>query len=191
MVNVLDKMFSTLPLPAANANPAEALRTYYEVCQPFSTEDVELAVKQFLSGSVKDFNPNFAPTPPKFAKQLRANAEYRAKTNTSHNLLLEQFKEQEKDEEFRAHRTPEAKARVQSMLDAIKEETVPKRTPEEAARAKAMLEKQDQYYAADFVETPDGRKVSSYLLGKLRTAGYTTFNAADDDDHDLGQMGAA
>lgn len=187
MAAALDKMFATLPLPAANASPIEALKVYYEVCQPYTTEDVELAVKQFLSGAVKDFNPNFAPSAPKFATQLRANAEYRAKTNTSHNLLIEQFREQEKDDEFRAQRTSEAKARVQSMLNAIKEEQVakPKVDP---AKVKEHLEKHDRVFAGDFYQAKNGQVVSGDLL---RLIGVSTYNAADDDEYDLGQAGAA
>ena len=184
-------MFATLPLPAANTSPNEALRVYYEVCQPYSTEDVELAVKQFLSGTVKDFNPNFAPSAPRFAKQMHDNAEYRSSTVASRNLLLEQFREQELDEEWAAKRTPAAKAHVKSMLDAVQEKAGPERKPEDVAKAKAALEKHDQFYADSFVETPAGLPVSSYLVSQLRDRGLTTFNAADDDAHDMGQQGAA
>lgn len=186
MADALNKMFATLPLPNANADPAQALRVYYEVCQPYSSEDVELAVKQFLSGTVKDFNPNFAPSAPRFAKQMHDNAEYRSTTVASHNRLIEQFHEQELDEEWAAKRTPEAKAKVQSLLEAAQEQIAPQRKPEEAAKAKAALQRHDQFYAGTFVETPDGRQVSSYLLGQLRDLGMTTFNAADDDAHDMG-----
>lgn len=189
MATALGKMFATLPLPAANASPNEALRVYYEVCQPYSTEDVELAVKQFLSGTVKDFNPNFAPSAPRFAKQMHDNAEYRSSTVASRNLLLEQFREQELDEEWAAKRTPEAKARVQSMLEAAREAANPQRKPEDLAKAKAELEKHDQFFAGNFVEASNGQHLSSYLVNQLHDKGLTTFNVVDDDQYDMGQMG--
>ena len=180
-------MFATLPLPNASANPTEALKVYYEVCQPYSTEDVEMTVAQFLAGSVKDFNPNFAPSAPKFATQLRANAEYRSSLTAGRNMLLEQFKEQELDEQWQAARTPEAKAKVQSMLDAIKTEEQA-RPPQDKAKVKAHLEAHDRVFASDFYQGANGQVVSGDLL---RTMGIETFNAADDDAHDMGQAGAA
>ena len=188
LVAALNRMFATLPLPNASADPSEALRVYCEVCAPYTADDVELAVKQFLSGTVSDFNTNFAPTAPRFAKQLHANSEYRAKSVSSRNALLEQFKEQELDEQWRAARTPEAKAKVQSMLDAIAEKQN-ERPPEDRAKAKAELERQDHYFAGDFVDGVGGIPISRSLASSL---GYvSTFNSADDDAHDLGQMGAA
>jgi hypothetical protein len=187
MAAALNKMFATLPLPAANASPTEALRVYYEICQPYSTDDVELAVKQFLSGSVKDFNPNFAPSAPKFAIQLRANAEYRASINSSHNLLIEQFKEQELDEQWQSARSPEAKARVQSMLSALEVEQKAK-PKEDPAKVKARVDFHDSVFGGDFYQAKNGQVISGSLLHRL---GFSTFNAADDDHHDMGQAGAA
>lgn len=184
MAAALNRMFATLPLPNASADPAEALKAYYEVCQPYGTDDIEMAVRQFLHGMVKDFNPNFAPTAAKFATQLRANAEYRASINSSRNLMIEQFKEQELDEQWQAERTPEAKARVQSMLDALDVEQ--KATPEEdRAVAKARLEKHDRAFSNDFYTAANGRVISADLAHSLGL-GITSFNAADDDDFDMG-----
>lgn len=158
---------------------------YLEQCSGYSNADIDLAVKQFLSGSVKGVSAGWAPTTAQFAQQLRANLDYRASSVQSHNRLLEQFKEREEDEEWAAKRTPEARAKVKSMLDAIaeKEKT---RTPEEIAQAKAALAKHDALYADEFIESPTGVKVSTHLVEKLRGAGYTTFNAADDENYDMG-----
>lgn len=182
MAASLNRMFATLPLPNASADPAEALKAYYDVCQPYGADDIDMAVRQFLHGMVKDFNPNFAPSAAKFATQLRANAEYRASINSGRNLLLEQFKEQERDEQWQAERTPEAKARVQSMLDAldVEQKAKPKEDP---AAVNARLEKHDRVFSNDFYTAANGRVVSADLLNNL---GFSTFNSADDDNHDMG-----
>lgn len=179
-------MFVTLPLPTANADPNEALRQYIEACQGYSNADIDLAVKQFLSGSVKGQNPDFAPTPARFVTQLRANLDYRASSIQSQNKLLEQFKDQELDEEWASKRTPEAKAKVQSMLEAIRDQNKPdKRTPEEIQKAKDDLAKQDQFFADQFIESPSGVPVSKSLAKLL---GVTSFDSREEDDFDLGDM---
>lgn len=43
----------------------------------------------------------------------------------------------------------------------------------------------DIHFQTQFQETPSGVKVSSTLLKRL---GYESFNSADDDAHDMGEM---
>lgn len=162
----LNKLFLALPLPSGNSDPNEALRLYLEVCQGYSNDDIELAVKQFISGTVKGVNPGWAPTTAQFSIQLRENLNYRASAVQSKNLLLGQFKEQELDEEWQARRTPESKAYVKSVLDAIKAKEKTK-TPEEIAKAKEDMKKLDAFYADRFEERVPGVRVSSYLIQKL------------------------
>lgn len=190
MAAALNKMFATLPFPNASADPTEALRVYFEICQPYTTEDVELAVRQFLAGTVKDFNPNYAPSGPKFAAQLRANAEYRAASLSSRHMLIEQFREQELDEKWQDARTPDAKAKVQSMLDEItaRENARP---AVDAAKAKASMEQHDRVFSGEFYQASNGQVISADLAAQLQRKGFVTFNAADDDQHDMGQAGAA
>lgn len=176
-------MFLVLPLPSGNSDPNEALRLYFEECEGYSNADVDLACKQFRSGTVKGVNPGWAPTTGQFATQLRENLNYRASAIQSQNLLLGQFREQELDEEWQARRTPEAKAYVKSVLDAIKTKERTK-TPEEIARAKEDAKRHDAFYANEFEERIPGIKVSSYLIDKLR---YETFNIADTDGMNAGE----
>lgn len=137
MIYALNKMFATLPLPTANADPREALRVYCEACSNYSTDDVELAVRQFIEGTVKGVNAAFAPTAPQFVTQMRSNLEYTGRIRAGKNALLEQFKEQEKDEEWAAKRTPEVKAHIREMVEgfvnSVDEKKKPK-TPEEYAK---------------------------------------------------------
>lgn len=183
----LNRLFSTCPLPAANATPEEAVRVFFEVCQPFTTGQILDAVDDFINGRVPGINPAFAPTAPQFATHMRLTQKREHDLRSGNIRLLEQLREREEDEEWAAQRTPEARAKVKSMLDAIAEKDKT-RTPEEIAQAKATLAKHDALYADQFVESPAGVKVSTHLVEKLRSAGYTTFNAADDDRHDMGQM---
>lgn len=158
-------MFVTLPLPTANADPNEALRQYVEACQGYSNADIDLAVKQFLSGLVKGQNPDFAPTPARFAQQLRANLDYRATSIQSQKRLVQQFREQEIDEQWAGRRTPESQERVKSALDQFKANDK-ERTPEEIVEAKEQLRKSDVLFADQFVEV-DGLKVSQSLITQL------------------------
>lgn len=181
-MTALNKMFLTLPLPTANADPEEALRVYYEVCQGYSNADVDLAVQQFIEGTVVGHNPSFAPTAAQFSKQLRENLNYVAEQNQRRNNLLTQMHEQEIDEQWQKRRTPEAKAYVKSVLDAMKAKETEK-TPEELAQAKEDIKKHDAFYAYQFEEQVPGVKVSSYLIKKL---GYESFDSREEDDFDMG-----
>lgn len=174
-------MFVALPLPTANADPDEALRIYYESCQGYSNDDIDLAVRQFMSGTVEGHNPSFAPTVAQFSKQLRENLNYRASHVQKQNMLLEQFREQEKDEEWQAKRTPEMRAKVKEILDSFQKKREEK-TPEEIAEAKEMLIRHDNFYADQFIETDSGIPVSNYLASKLRAYD------PQDDEGDMGGM---
>lgn len=175
-------MFLVLPLPSGNSDPNEALRLYFDECQGYSNDDIELACRQFRSGTVKGVNPGWAPTTAQFASQLRENLNYHVRSVQSRNMLLSQFREQEIDEEWQNRRTPEAKAYVRSVLESIKENEK-KRTPEEVAQAKENIKRHDAFYADQFQERVPGVKVSSYLIEKL---GYETFDSREEDDHNLG-----
>jgi len=164
----LNKLFLTLPLPTANADPDEALRVYYEECQGYSNDDVDLAVRQFMSGTVENHNPAFAPTAAQFAKQLRSNLNYRSDQNQRRSLLLSQFKEQELDEEWQKKRSPEAKAFVKEALEALRKKQT-ERTPEERQLAQEWLHKTDQRFESQFINE-SGVKVSKYLADKLRAS---------------------
>lgn len=182
MANSLNKMFATLPLPTANADPEEALRVYYETCQGYSNDDVDLAVRQFLSGTVVGHNAAFAPTAAQFAKQLRANLEYQSSQTQKRNMLLEQFREQELDEQWQAKRTPEQRAKVKAMLESFQKGREEK-TPEDIEQEREWLSRHDQFYAEQFMETASGTPVSKYLARQLGSA-----YDPEDDEGDMGGM---
>jgi hypothetical protein len=187
MISALNKMFATLPLPTANADPREALRVYCEACSNYSTDDVELAVRQFIEGTVKNVNAAFAPTAPQFVTQMRANLEYTGKIRAGKNALLEQFKEQERDEEWAAKRTPEVKAHIREMVDgfvnSVDEKKRPK-TPEEHAKEMEKLRRHDALFADQFGEY-NGLKISSTLAKQF---GVVLSPADDADEGDMGGM---
>lgn len=166
----LNKLFLALPLPSGNSDPNETLRLYFEVCQGYSNDDIDLAVRQFIAGTIKGVNPGWAPTTAQFSVQLRENLNYRADQVQKRNHLIAQFKEQELDEEWQAERTPEMRAKVAAMLDSFKKGREEK-TPEEIAEAKEMLRRHDNFYADQFIETDSGIPVSQYLVSKLRSEG--------------------
>lgn len=167
----LNKLFSTLPLPNANADPNAALRVYVEVCANYSAADAELAVRQFISGTVAGHNPAWAPTAAQFATQMRKNLDYTATQRASRNAMIEQFRQQDDDAEFRKNITPESIAKVRSMVEGFTAK-IDERTPEQIAETQATLAKQDAYYAGDYIEVGDIR-VSRSLAGQL---GYTGGN---------------
>lgn len=187
MIYALNKMFATLPLPTANADPREALRVYCEACSNYSTDDVELAVRQFIEGTVKGVNAAFAPTAPQFVTQMRSNLEYTGRIRAGKNALLEQFKEQEKDEEWAAKRTPEVKAHIREMVEgfvnSVDEKKKPK-TPEEYAKEMELLRRHDALFADQFLEY-NGLKVSATLARKFGVVISPPDNA---DEGDRGRM---
>lgn len=166
----MNKLFLALPLPSGNSDPNEALRLYFEVCQGYSNDDIDLVVRQFIAGTVKGVNSGWAPTTAQFSLQLRDNLNYRADQLQKRNHLIEQFKEQELDDEWQAKRTPEMRAKVAAMLEGFKKGREEK-TPEEIAEAKEMLRSHDNFYADQFIETDSGISVSHYLASKLRSEG--------------------
>lgn len=50
----------------------------------------------------------------------------------------------------------------------------------------AHIQAHDEAFADNYIKTRTGQRVSSTLM---RNLGYTTFNSADDDKYDMGQMG--
>jgi len=186
MIAALNKLFATCPLPSANTDPNQALKVYCEACSNYSADDVELAVKQFIEGTVKGVNAAFAPTAPQFVSQMRANLEYTGRIRAGKTALLEQFKEQERDEEWAAKRTPEVKAHVKKLVEAFVNNTDERKKPktaEQIALDKEMLRRHDQLFADQFMEF-NGVKVSATLAGQFGVKVSPPDNV--DDDGDLG-----
>jgi len=188
MIAALNKLFATCPLPSANTDPNQALKVYCEACSNYSADDVELAVKQFIEGTVKGVNAAFAPTAPQFVSQMRANLEYTGRIRAGKTALLEQFKEQERDEEWASKRTPEVKATVKKLVDAFvanQDEKRKPKTPEQLALEADMIRRHDKLFADQFMEF-NGVKVSATLAGQFGVV----LTPPDDVDEtgDMGEM---
>lgn len=182
----MNKLFATCPLPSANTDPNQALKVYCEACSNYNADDVELAVKQFIEGTVKGVNAAFAPTAPQFVSQMRANLEYTGKIRAGKNALLEQFKEQALDEEWAAKRTPEVKATVRKLVDAFVANTDERKrpkTPAQLALEADMIRRHDQLFADQFIDY-NGVKVSATLAGQFGVKVSPPDNV--DDEGDLG-----
>ena len=94
------------------------MRVYFEVCDGYETADIVYVVDQFLSGSVDNWNPNFAPTPPLLSQQLRKLDDNKRKWDNLDHALHAQLEDRRRDEEFNDGKTAESRARVKAIVDA-------------------------------------------------------------------------
>lgn len=83
----MERLFRTYPSPAKGANEFEIARNrvaaaevYMRAVAPFTADDVEEAVDQFLTGGVPGFNAAFAPTAPQVGAVCRRAMERRLDT---------------------------------------------------------------------------------------------------------------
>lgn len=137
---------------------------FFEVCQPFETEDIELAVSQFISGTAENYNPSFAPTAPQFATQVRKIRDYDLYRTSMANQGRAQIAQRDKPQ---VEKSLESMARVKSMAKELDLSTDKPNDPAERHKALEELHRQDTMFAADYVENGDGLKVSKRLLGLL------------------------
>lgn len=166
VASALRKMLATLPLPSGNANPEEAVKVYFEVCQPYHTDMIELAIQQFVEGKVVGHNKAFAPTAAQLSNQIRVNTEHVASLNRFDRAAREQLQERDKDEAWMKSRTPESRERVKAIVEGFKE-AEKERTPEQIAASREMVRRTDELFASEFVDHGNGVLVSSALQRKL------------------------
>lgn len=143
----------------------EMLRVYFEALTDYETQDIEAGIRNMLAGKVEGFNPSFLPPAPLVAKCVR-------------DALYQRFDAEHRDR--KALPSPE------------REEP----TAEQKARVKALMKQAADNLGADF----EGEEREARRLAMLRRTNehfdrgamsYETFNSAEEDDHDMGQMGAA
>jgi len=163
------------------------INEYLEAVDYFPTNFIGMAIKQFSSGQVprEAKNRAFVPSCDELSTHIRVVQANDGKVRRLLEAGRQQFIAQDKDAEVEQSRTPEAMARVRSMVEGFVESVDPKqKTPAEIAKTKDDLRKLDNMFQSAFEERIPGMKVSSYLISKL---GYETFNSADTDGMDAGE----
>lgn len=134
-----NRLFSTCPLPTAGSDPEEAMRVYYDVCDGYTTEDIEHAVKRFLAGSVEGHNPSFAPTPPMLAQELRRIDGDNRKWLQRDRETVQQLEDRRLDEEFASGKTADSRARVKALVDGVVQNLTAERRKDVDARHVAVI----------------------------------------------------
>lgn len=106
----LNKLFSTYPQSQASD---EAMQAYFDAIEPYDIRDIEAAVKALLTGSILDLNAAFAPSAPLLGAVVRQQ-------------MNERLEREQRDRNRRPQlpppdivKSPESKARIQSILDKI------------------------------------------------------------------------
>lgn len=149
-------------------DPAEAdemLRVYFEALADYETQDIEAGIQNMLSGKVDEFKPSFLPPAPLVAKCVREAMHQRLDTEIRQRKALPPPPDEWEEP------TPEQRARVKAILANLKLGE----DDDAAARAeerRALLRRTNERFDRD-------------------TMTYSTFNATDDEAHDMGQAGAA
>lgn len=152
VTRTLQRLFLTCPLPASASDPVEALRVYLEICDGFYTEDIEFAVKQFLSGVVAGHNPSFAPTPPLMALELRRIRDLADKYEGLDRAARLQIQERDRAVALETSKTVESRANVKAIIDdAVAHLTSLSSVEhdESAAHRKAMMGRTNETFAPD------------------------------------------
>ena len=161
--------------------------TYLEAVDYYPFNFVRMGIEQFITGQVprEARNRAFVPSCDELSTHIRVVQANDGKVQRLLEAGRQQFIAQDKDAEVEQSRTPEAMARVRSMMEGFVESVDPKqKTPAEIARAKDDYERLGVFFKSEFYEPIPGRPVSSALLKRL---GYETFNSADTDDMDAGE----
>lgn len=162
-------MLSTLPLPTAKANPDEAIKTYFEVCEPFTTGDILDAIRGFIAGTVPGVNPTFAPSSAQLATHIRSLEEARNRSMALHQAARQQLLARDRDEDFEAYKTPDVRARVRRMMDEFEaaQQEAKKETPAQMEARLERIRKTDQHFAGEFLTISEQVKISKTLAAKL------------------------
>jgi len=119
-----NRLFSTYP-QFATADFNEVVGAYFDAVEPYETQDVLVAVKNFLSGSAPGHNPAFAPSAPLVGAESRR--------------VMNQRLDSEARQRKRALpapdivHTPEERARVSAMVEDLKRRTAEQMRTEDAA----------------------------------------------------------
>lgn len=154
--------------PNFSSGDAEAaLAAYAMVIGGKDERDVEAGIMALINGEVLGFDGRFAPTATQLARAIREALERRVDAENAERRRLPP------PVEDREEPTPEQKARVKALMEhSAKTLGVDFEADEREAQRLARLRRTNEYF-------------------DRQAAAYETFNSADDDEHDMGQQGAA
>lgn len=178
------RLFRAYP-GGANSVSRETVNIYLKAVEFFAVELIAEAVDRFAMGMVERKGRSFVPSADELATEIRNVRFQQGATNRLLSQGLKQIEAREREEaEIEAARTPEAMERVKRLMNEFRQSVSPdKRTPEEVAQMKERVRKTDALFSQAMIETESGIPVSRSLLQSI-----STYNSADDDALDMGEM---
>jgi|GEM_PF-4162828 hypothetical protein len=153
--------------PNFQSGDAEAALTAYAmVVTGADPRDVEPGIMMLIKGELAGFDGRFAPTATQLARAIRTALEQRVDRENAERRRLPPPPEEDFPEP-----TPEQRARVKNLMDQVKRSYGSERSDQEAKeRYRAQLRRTNERFDHE---------------------AFSTFNAADDDQHDMGQARAS
>lgn len=151
-----------------SGDPEAALAAYDLVLSKADGRDAEAGVLALINGEVLGFDGRFAPTATQLARAIREALEKRVDAENAERRRLPPPPEPDFPEP-----TPEQRARVKALM-------------EQAAKTMGMDSEADALRARRLAQL---RRTNEHF--DRQAMSFETFNSADDDEHDMGQMGAA
>ncbi len=172
VTKAFERLFRSCRLPLNNPNdPQEAQAVaadYYAACEGYTTGAIVDTCEDFLFGRVEGVNRTWAPNIAQFSSHLRSVQSHLNGPKSMHNAAVRQIEQRDHDAEIEASRTPEAMARVKSMVAAFEEKINPKqRIPEQELAAKEAIKRSDKHFADQFLTVSEQVKISKTLAAKL------------------------
>lgn len=158
-------MFRTYPSQAKGANEFEIARNriaaaevYMRSVAPYSADDVEQAVDEFLTGRVPGHNAAFAPTAPQVGAVCRRAMERRLESQERTRRYLPRLPAP--DIEHTEAQRAKAKAQVQAFIEGQAAATVHEHTEDDKRRRERWAKTN-----ARFQPPMDDASISQRLLG--------------------------
>ena len=168
----LDRLFRTYPSSNQGETVGEILRNriervkvYLEAISQYETQDIEVAVSNFLAGSAPGHNPAFAPPAPQLAAEVRRVMNLRAERSA----LLKRVNALPPPQ---IEHSPESRERIRRMAQGAIQRLEASITPEQREREKRLKEswgKVNEMFQPDMSEE-----------GIARRLGYSVGNDAED-----------
>lgn len=150
------------------------LAVYFEALVDYETRDIEAGIHDMLSGRVDGFNPSFLPPAPLVAKSVRAALHNRLNAERLDRLALPPPADDFEQD------PPEVRAKNKARLETLAASLASSMRTDEAEGSRVrqqIASKTNQRFAPSY--DPDD-------MAKRLGLRVTTFNSADDDNHDMG-----
>lgn len=151
--------------PNFSSGDADAALAAYSlvISKAADQRDVEAGITALINGEVAGFDGRFAPTATQLARAIREALDRRVDVEIAERKALPPPPEQDFPEP-----TPEQKARVQALMDQVRQTYGSERSDQEREeQRRALMRKTNERFDREAMS-------------------YSTFNAADDDQHDMG-----